>query len=177
MVKKLFWFLVGGILGVFIYHLVLNHANLTIDSNILVNIVIASAACIATYLTSKQIDIQRQNRIWDLNKDILLDLSYNLSKRIINLSNIIESAYQSLDPNYHGIDDEDYQFDKEAYEKVEIQINNLLNVYKPLIGSKLTDSLIAFQETEKEIRRQVFEKDLDAINAYEDALTKLRNLA
>ena len=124
-------------------------------------------------------DIQRQDRIWDMNKEVLLDLSHTLSKIIEYKSMWIDEAYAAMasqnekdSDNNSSLDD----IDQQIYKKMDRQINNIINVYEPLIGKKLVDNLKQFQKDEKQIDYEVFEEDLDVIEAYNRSLNTSTSL-
>ncbi|TNY94272.1 hypothetical protein CGK58_24740, partial [Vibrio parahaemolyticus] len=52
------------------------------DSNVSINVVIAIATVIATAIHFDSQRKQRKDRIWDMNKNVLLDLAHALSEVI-----------------------------------------------------------------------------------------------
>ena len=152
--------LISMFLGGSIVYICLQYPNF---SNLSVNIVIAIATCSATAIHYASTRNQRNDRIWDMNKAILLDLAYLLSEVIEEINGQIEYVYSNGEsqhkPNKINV-----------FSELNLKINNVLNVYKPLIGDDLAQKLSNYKSMNKQIEREVFVEGLDNMEAYEKSL-------
>lgn len=153
MLKNLF-FMTTGCLATYLY---MKYPTYRFNTNLSVNIVIAVATCLATAMHYDSIRKQRKDRIWDINKNVLLELAHELSDKIKHLEKIIDEHFtggeSEIKPNF-----------------LEEKIDNALNVYKTLIGEELSQELLNYISLNKRIDHEVFEEGLDHMEAYEQSL-------
>ncbi|MBB1378058.1 hypothetical protein [Pseudoalteromonas sp. SR43-2] len=172
-----FQFLIGSIVGFFIafvlfVSLLLTDVNL--DVGVATNIFIALATAVATAIHYSSIQKQRKDRIWEMNKTVLLDLSHSLSL-------VIQASYyyQQLEYAKHKVEDESTEMDrpnpnvfKDFKEKQEYAIN----VYKTLMDKKLISSIQKAKEVNENIDKAVNENVIDYIPAYDRSIRANKEL-
>jgi hypothetical protein len=132
------------------------------DHSFSVNIVIAMATVTATSIHFDSVRKQRKDRVWEINKESLI----NLSKAI---SGAIEISLKLSDREFNNMqgilpDDTDTEGAKEINDTFKKTISDSLNVYKPLLNSELTDAIEKYQKAEKSIEEDF---NHDAINTFE----------
>lgn len=172
-----FQFLIGSIVGFFIafvlfVSLLLTDVNL--DVGVATNIFIALATAVATAIHYSSIQKQRKDRIWEMNKTVLLDLSHSLSL-------VIQASYyyQQLEYAKHKVEDESTEMDrpnpnvfKDFKEKQEYAIN----VYKTLMDKELISSIQKAKEVNENIDKAVNENVIDYIPAYDRSIRANKEL-
>lgn len=166
-----FNFALGVIVGFFLAILIfagISAFDIRLDLNILINIFIAWATVIATLIHYDSQKKQRTDRIWNINKDILLDLTHMLSESI-------EATVIEID-NLHGYADERTSSKKHDWRKLDEKINYVLNVYSPLMEKDLLASLNHHKEIGNVITRRFENDDLDVLDAYQQMLNEHTDL-
>ncbi|ASM97492.1 hypothetical protein QQ213_004418 [Vibrio vulnificus] len=138
------------------------------DSSLSVNIVIAIATAIAAAIHFDSVKSQERERVWELNKAELLNLSKELSEVIHETKQAIDYEYSSSDPEHQT----KAPSNPKAYKVLDERLFVLINVQKPLLPKKFMQCVESLHALDKEITRQVFEEDLDNISAHEDMLSK-----
>ncbi|VFQ47385.1 hypothetical protein [Desulfoluna butyratoxydans] len=159
----------GAIIGGSIVFVYLVCPDFHLDTNLSVNIVIAIATCVATAIHYDSIRKQRRDRVWDMNKSIIIDLVHALSK-------VIEEIEITLDNDASQKTDIVRDLNPELYRVLDEKIDNALIVYKPLIGESLTNKLSKYKKDSCNITAQVFEEQFDIIEAYEKLLVSSKEL-
>ena len=174
MIIRSYYFFIGSVVTLIFIHLY----NKTFELNDLyVNIIIAFAATVAVIVHIESVHMQKKSRIWDMNKNILLDLSQSLLKSISYKNKYIEEVYEFLaSPNEDPTELASNVDGLEQEEDLEKKINNLITLYSNQIGNKLTQSLKIYQNTENKINAEVFDEELDNLEAYERSLEACNNL-
>ena len=95
----MFEFLIGGIIGVFVamigFALILAFGS-KIDLAIMTNVIIAFATVIATTIHFDFRKTQKKERVWEINKNVLLELA-------LSLADVIEDLEKATD-HYFDVD-------------------------------------------------------------------------
>lgn len=143
---------------------------LDFDSAFSVNVVIAAATVIATAIHFDSQRKLRRDRIWDINKNILLDLAHALSEVI----EATEDEIHNLHCQFEG--DEQIEVKPYVFKNIKDKINYALSVYKPLMDKKLIESIHQHNEQDKKVTHQVNYEDLDHLEAYETLLVEHKKL-
>jgi len=167
-----FKYLVGFCLGFFVCFILIVQTilnDIEIDVMATTSAFIAIATIVAVFIQVSSIKQQRKDRLWDLNKGILLDLSHTLSLSI----KATEYYRRRRITEEHGLDQnhfpntkpEDGVFD-DFKDKQELAIN----VYKMLMSSELIDALLQAKLTDDEISLSVEYDDIDHMDAYDASL-------
>ncbi|WP_425890869.1 hypothetical protein [Aeromonas veronii] len=168
----MFNFLVGCVIGFFVgfVSFVLFLVNDTkFDMSVVTNLIIAAATVMATIIHFSSIRQQRKDRLWDINKPILLGLSESLSAVIKASEYYLQNEYarQHLDDPPNPNDQPEHNVYREFDKKREYA----LQVYKELMDKELTDALEKAKKTNEKIVRDVVEYGIDNISAYEQSIS------
>jgi hypothetical protein len=131
------------------------------NGNISVNYVIACATCIATAIHFDSVRKQRKDRVWDINKQVLLDLTYSLSEVIKETEKEIELEYQYMND---GITINDSKGN--PFVNLTDKIDYILNVYKPLMNKELVNSIRHHNDIDTRVTHEVNNEGLDNLDAY-----------
>lgn len=138
--------------------------NFKFDSGLSINIVIATATIVATAIHYDSIRQRRRERVWEINKDNLLNLSRALSADIKRTALYADRAFYIE----QGMDVDDTQLDDtpNTYKKFKKVIDESLDVYKPLLNKELIDAIETFQRTDKNIDIAVEDGEMSIFDAY-----------
>lgn len=139
-----------------------------VDMSVVTNIFIAAATLIATLIYFDSQKKQRIDRIWDMNKGILLDLTHSLSEAI----EATETETHNIQCHPKGR----IKLKNHDWNKLKEKTNYVLDVYGPLISAELLDSINHHKQISSNIRHQVDHEDLDTLTAYEITLDEHRKL-
>ena len=168
----MFKFLVGCVVGFFVgfvsFVMVLI-SDAKFDMSVVTNLVIAAATVMATIIHFSSIRQQRKDRLWDINKPILLGLSKSLSA-------VIKASKFYLQEEYarRCIDDAPSQKDKpdpNVYKDFNKQREYALEVYKVLMDKELIEALEKAKRLNDNIDHGVYEYGVDHISAYEASIS------
>ncbi len=173
----MFKFLVGcvvGLFGGFILFISILITDLKFDVSVATNIVIAIATVMATTIHFSSIRQQRKDRLWDINKDILLGLSQSLSSVIKASEFYLQQEYASMhmDDAPSVNDQPDINVFKDFSKKREYA----LDVYKVLMNKELLDALKEARRINDNIDHAVNEHGIDHIEAYEESISTNQKL-
>ena len=145
---------------------------LNIDSNISVNVVVAIATCIATAIHYDSVKKQRKDRVWEINKSILLDLTKALNAAIKETELQIEEMHQEFTTSLERRN----QSRANIYDSLKEKIDECLNVYQSLMSKKLLLSIETLNNIDNETNHQVHHEDLDVLSANETMLSSYKVL-
>lgn len=173
----MFQIMLGAIFGFFfgfVFFVIVIIEDLTSHFAILTSVVVAFATVFATLIHFNAIKQQRKDRLWDINKSVLLGLSEALSQVIK-----IEEYYLQDEYAKRHLDDppDDDELDgakifKDFYHKREYA----LNVYQPLMDKELISELLSARSIDEGIEMGLREFNIDIIQAYEDSIAKNEEL-
>jgi len=173
----MFKFLVGcfiGFFGGFVLFVLMLVSDTKFDMPTVTNLIIAAATAMATIIHFSSIRQQRKDRLWDINKPILLGLSQSLSAVIKASEYYLQEEYASYrlcdapNPN----DKPDLKVYKEFSQKREYA----LEVYKVFMDKELMDALKEAKRINENIDHGVSEYGVDHISAYEDSISTNQDL-
>ena len=166
----MFLFVLGAIVGFFVAMVVLSSiliTGVTFDMAVWTNIIIAICTAVAAFIHYDSVKKQRKDRIWEINKNVLLDLLYFVSQAI-------EETEFYLDPQYaHEVN---HQPNTKVWGKLKSQTYLALNVYGPLMSKELVGHIETSKKLDEQIHDEVFFADLDNQEAYERSLENRRAL-
>lgn len=172
----MFHFLIGCVVGLFagfMFFVALLVSD-QLDIAIATNIVIAIATVVATTIHFSSIKQQRKDRIWEINKTILLDLSHTLSLVIKASEYFLQCEYAS-----NSLDDQPDERDKPGagvYKEFEEKQEYALNVYKTLMDKELIEALSNARRINQNIDHGVTEHGVDLVTAYEKQINVYQEL-
>ena len=158
----MFKFIAGVILGfiIAIGYLALSF-KFGFDHQLTSNIVIAMATVTATAIHFDSVQKQRRDRVWEINKDSLINLSHAVADAIEMSSKFSDLEFNEMQ---NIPDNTCIEGSKEVSDKFQKTISNSLNVYKPLLNSNLIEAIEKYQESEQRIAKSF---DYDEINVFE----------
>ena len=162
-----FKFILGSITGLFLSMVLFSTMTIfdvKIDLSIVTNIIIAIATVVATVIHFDSQKKQRLDRIWDINKGVLLDLTHSLSE-------VIEATEIELQ-NRYSYNGERIETKPYVWSNLDEKINYMLNVYGSLVRPNLLSAINHHRQIDREISRQVDQEDLDISEAYETLLNE-----
>jgi hypothetical protein len=161
---------IGFIIGLFVSMIgfsLLSVFNIQINLTVITNIIIAAATVVATIIHLDSQSKARKDRVWDMNKAVLLDLAHALS-----------DAIEATENELHNLWGGDGQVESKSYAFTNIKdkIDYALNVYKPLMDKDLIDSISKHNKTDKETTLEVNRHGLEYEDAYEIMLKEHKEL-
>ncbi|EDM65060.1 hypothetical protein PE36_08371 [Moritella sp. PE36] len=166
----MFFGFIGLILGFFVGFVLLCVFLVTgfkVDVALLTNITIAMATIFATYIHYDSTQRQRKERIWEINKTILLDLLESLAQVISESKAALEEEVQSQDPEYRS----SREPNPTVYKKFKDKQEYGLEVYSALMDEELLKALEVAKSNEEKINKAVFEDETtDTQEAYEESI-------
>ena len=167
LIKVVFGIMIG--FSATILYLVLDH-RLDFNHSLSVNVVIAMATIIATMIHFDSQHKARKDRVWDMNKSVLLELAHALSEVIEGTENEIDN----LHGNYEGF--EKNKVKPYVFKNIKDKVDYALTVYRPLMDEKLIKIIEKHNEQDIKVTREVDFEDLDHLEAYETMLAEHKNL-
>lgn len=173
----MFNFLAGCVVGFFISFVLLVFLlvfDAKFDISVMTNLIIAAATVMASVIHFNSIRQQRKDRLWDINKPILIGLSKSLSSVIKATEYYLQEEYAR-----HYIDDApdpNDQPDPGVYKEFNQNQEYALEVYKVLMDKELIDALAEAKRINESIDRSVFEDGVDHISAYESSIAVNKDL-
>ena len=172
--SKLFSGIIGFSIGVFgcviTFPLltVFGWPSIQILTTLITSITIAGAAVIAAYIHYSSHKQQKSDRRWDINKDVLLELTHSLHQ--------VNQGGETAIGNHRYGSKHHIEVDSNVWTTLDEKISYTLNVYKPLMDDSLIDSILSYQTTHEDITAEVNFHDLDTLSAHEEMLIKGKEL-
>jgi hypothetical protein len=137
-----------------IWYLVLDFAH-HFDYSVTTNIVIAFATLMAASIHFDAVRKQRRERIWEINKNILLNLSQTVSDSL-------EQSIKMTDPMSEP------EWDQDIHEAHNKTISAVLKVYRPLLTRDLIDAIEAYEKKSESITRCVMQDEMSNTDGYHE---------
>ncbi len=106
--NKVLFVVLGIIIGSMLTFFIIKFTQISFNSNLSVNIVIAIATCTATFLHFDSIRQNKKNRIWDISKTVILDLTNAVHATIKEIGNELDKRYgnEHSDPSNDNVYEE-----------------------------------------------------------------------
>ncbi|MEP0176287.1 MAG: hypothetical protein ABJH28_13545 [Paraglaciecola sp.] len=161
---------IGFIIGLFVSMIgfaLLAVFDIQINLTVITNMIIAAATVVATFIHLDSQSKARKDRVWDMNKAVLLDLAHALS-------DAIEATENELHNLWGG--DGQVETKRYAFSNIKDKIDYAINVYKPLMDKDLINSISKHNKTNKETTLEVSQHGLDREDAYEIMLKEHKEL-
>lgn len=191
--SKLFSGIIGFSIGVFGCVITLPIAttlgwpSMQLLFSIITSLTIAGAAVAATNIHYSSHRQQKAARIWDINKDVLLELALSLHEVIestkTEINKLRATEIDELRAEDGGWDSGDELATKRSnkrntnvWETLDEKIRYALNVYQPLMADSLIELIRTYQATGDRITEGVIDYDYDSLSAYEEMLIEGKNL-
>ena len=173
----MFNFIMGIILGTFISFVSLVFiliSNIDIDMALITNIVIASATVVATAIHLDSTKKQRRDRVWEINKDMLLNLAHSLSL-VINAS----EYYSEIEYNRQreiNAPPRGRKPKEDVYENFHNNQEQVLNVYRTLMNKELILNIEASKKKNDDIFEALDHDAIDVEDAYDASIVSYKEL-
>lgn len=133
------------------------------------NTVIAFATVVATVMHCWSLWTQRKDRLWDINKPVLLDLTHSLSQVIKAFQYYLHEEYAKSNDVDDGPDATDKPAD-DVFKAFEKNQEYALTVYRTLMDKELIRSLEESKNINDDISKKVREDVIDIRDAYEEGI-------
>ncbi|WP_333912585.1 hypothetical protein [Vibrio coralliirubri] len=146
-----------------------------LDIGIWTNIVIALATCVATALHMDSQRKLRRQRVWEVNKDILLELSSVLAQVIEELNQATDYHFAKMQAIEEEIDIK-YEYKPQVYENFAKKSFDVLNVYKPLMKEELIVAIEELQAADDEISKHAENNTIIPFEAFDNLLFEYKKL-
>ncbi|EGR2692982.1 MULTISPECIES: hypothetical protein [Vibrio] len=167
-------FVLGGLAGfTFTIWYVALDLNYDLDLSLAVNIVIASATVVAAAIHFESVRKQELDRIWEINKDALLELSRALSEVIEETQAAIIYEKTSV---MQYLEEVVPSSNQQVYSRLKDNLSYMLNVHKPLLPKPLLKAVTKLQQQDKLTTKQVNEEGLEHEEAYQIMLENYRTV-
>ena len=158
-----------GLCGVYVYCCL----DFDFDLSHATNITIAVATLFAVLIHFDAHRTAKKNRIWDTNKEILLDLVHSLS-RAINAADL-EIAHEMKNQTGQGFADL-AESDVRIFDDLDRKVDYVLGVYGPLMDPKLMADVEKLKSESHEVTRQAVNHEVSNLDAYEEMAGKYKEL-
>ena len=137
------------------------------------NVVIAISAVIALYIHHSSVKHQKEEREWDIRKDILIQLSATLAHLTEETRKLCENSYADMSqPPEEQHRDIDFSHLKSFSKKV----IECLHAYRPLLSKDLISALETYKIRDREIENSVDIGEYNHAEAYEELITEQEKL-
>ncbi|AIY67279.1 hypothetical protein [Pseudoalteromonas piratica] len=173
----MFNFIIGAILGTFIsfvLFVIILVSNFNFDGSLITNIVIASATVVATAIHFDSIRKQRRDRVWEINKDMLLSFAHSLSlviqaseyhaEEVYNRNREINEPPKNREP------------EKDVYKNFYHIQEQVLNVYGTLMDKELIGNIQSSKESNEYIHEALDHDAIDIEDAYDKSIEEYKKL-
>ncbi|MEN2388056.1 hypothetical protein [Comamonas sp. A7-5] len=160
--------LIGACLGLIassIYFYASNNAD--IAAGTIANSIIALCTFTALIISYFSIKSQKENRRWEVNKDLLIRLSTSLAETIVQTENFISNEID----NMQGIQNhENFVWDDSISEKFNKSLTQTVHVYSQLLNKEIIEAVKNYQKRDQEIARSFDDGEFDVIEAHDSSL-------
>jgi len=145
-----------------------------LDIMLITNIVIALATATAAIIHWDSVKKQRKDRLWEINKDVLIDLTHSLSL-------VIKASEYYLEEEYIGHSLDSYELrgekpDPRVFKKFTLSQEYALNVYRYLMDQELIRSIESAKEKNNRIDKAVNDESIEHTEAYEESIESYKLL-
>lgn len=175
MLLILLGFFIGFFFALMSFAIIMGNG-IVVDMTVVTNIVIATATTTAVFIQIDSSKKQKQARVWEINKEILLNLAHSLSA-VINLTekriSLIESRTYFRTEESEKIDESQ---NSKIYEKLTNNIDLILNVYSSIVDKSLINKLHSLKDKQQEIAELYNIDALSDLDAYEEVLNSYTSL-
>lgn len=170
----MFQFLIGSVIGFFggfVFFIAVLLTDITFDVVIATNLIIALATVVATIIHFSSIKQQRKDRLWDINKGILLDLAHSLSLVIQASEYYLELEHNEFNELPHTREPKE-----DVYENFKNNQEYAINVYRTLMSKELIDSIELAKKRDDQITDAVNHDVIEHAQAYSESLNSYKKL-
>ena len=134
-----------------------------IDSALSVNVVIALATVTATAIHFDSVQRQKKDRVWEINKEIILKLFGSLSTAAqVSLD---QMNFELASMSDHTVEQPD--FDRENYNTLTKSLNESLTLYSPMLPDNVIEAIKKHKSKSEQIAEAYDNDVIDIIGAYD----------
>lgn len=166
--------LIGGCVGLILaslYFYATNNAD--IAAGTIANSIIALCTFIALIISYFSIQSQKENRRWEINKDLLIRLATSLSDQMYQTEKFMDIEFD----REQGIpNNKEIIWDHEISKKFNESLSHTVQVYGVLLNNEILNSVEAYKKEENNISHAVDIDEISIFEAYDSSLEAQRNL-
>ncbi|WP_291327436.1 hypothetical protein [Desulfovibrio sp. UCD-KL4C] len=176
-----FVFFVGlwcGIMSVVYFEGLSGHYKLDVLLKIFGTFLMFGVACIAARINYNNLKWQKQSRVWEINKGILLELLPLLKTAISETEKALQNELNSMPPS--GYEDEweepeSIKVDWSFTPKLDDNLTKVKLIYQPFLSKKFIDSIDKFLEENSRINEEGWINGPDPM-LYDDSILNYKIL-
>ncbi|GAA0576634.1 hypothetical protein ACFQH5_15880 [Halomonas salifodinae] len=137
------------------------------------NVVIAISAVIALYIHQSSVKHQKEEREWDIRKDILIQLSATLAHLTEETRKLCENSYADMS---QLPEEEHRDIDFSHLKSFSKKVIECLHAYRPLLSKDLISALETYKVRDREIEDSFDIGEYSHAEAYEELITEQEKL-
>lgn len=170
---------IGCVLGIIFTSVgftVIKFSDLNLTIQTITNIIIALATFIAVAINYLSIKNQKDSRRWEVNKEILINVSTTLSDLLSQTEKLVDVEFNSM----QGIPEEQkFTPDNSIYKKFDRFLNHTIEIYSPILNKEIIEAINAYKKTDEGIDHGINIGAMSLFEAYDasfGAQKKLQNV-
>ena len=168
--------LIGGIIGTFVTMIgwgFLQTPDMYLTLQTITNVVIALAAIVALVINYFSIKHQKDSRLWEINKTILLEVCTALSDLLKQTQKLSDITFE----NEQGIPAEGiFSPDDSLYSNFERYLSHIIDAYGPLLDEKTINAIKDYKISDKNIEHRFDIDQYSLFEAYEASTVAQKTL-
>lgn len=166
--------LIGACVGLILaslYFYATNNAD--IAAGTIANSIIALCTFIALIISYFSIQSQKENRRWEINKDLLIKLSTSLSDHMVQTERLMDKEFDHMQgiPNNDNI-----TWDPAISKKFNESLSHTVQVYGVLLNKEIIDAVENYKKNDKNISYSFEISEFNAFEAYDASLAAQSDL-
>lgn len=166
--------LIGACVGLAlaaVYFYATNSADIAVGT--IANLTIALCTFIALIISYFSIKSQKENRRWEINKDLLLKLSTSLSDYMVQTEKHMDHELE----REQGIsNNQEITWNQEISRRFNESLSHTLQVYGVLLNQEIIDAAEKYKRNARDIEHSVEISEFSVFEAYESSLYAQREL-
>lgn len=166
--------LIGACLGLIVaslYFYATNNAD--IAAGTIANSVIALCTFIALIISYFSIKSQKENRRWEINKDLLIRLATSLSDQMDQTEKFMDKEFD----REQGIpNNKEIIWNHEISKKFNESLSHTVQVYGVLLNNEILEAVETYKNEENNISHAANIDEISIFEAYDSSLAVQRNL-
>lgn len=174
--ESIFGVILGFFLGTFftVWYLLFDSLFSLLGHTNTINALILLVTAIGVFFHFHFAKKQREDRLWEINKDYLLRLSKSLADAI----DLTESYLDRYLDHKDGVNSDEIDTKKAADINFHFReiTSDFLNVYRPLLDDKLIKNIENYRIQEKEIEQAFINDMIDEFDAYDSQCAAQKEL-
>lgn len=166
--------LIGGCVGlIFAAAFLYTPNNADITAGTIANSVIALCTFIALIISYFSINSQKENRRWEINKDLLIKLATSLSDQMEQTEKFMDKEFD----REQGIpNNKEIIWNHEISKKFNEILSHTVQVYGVLLNNEILKAVETYKNEENNISHAANIDEISIFEAYDSSLAAQRNL-